>query len=62
MPKKEMMGCCMMHKMKGWGMIVVGLLVLANVYWPFLDWGTFIGILLVLAGISKLAMPHKYHG
>ena len=52
----------MMHKMKGWGMIVVGLLVLANVYWPFLDWGTFIGILLVLAGISKLAMPHKYHG
>ncbi|MFZ1971119.1 MAG: hypothetical protein WAU65_03000 [Candidatus Nanoarchaeia archaeon] len=62
MPKKEMMDCCTGHKMKGVGILLIGLLVLSNVYWPFLDWGTFIGIILVLAGIAKLVMPHKYHG
>lgn len=62
MPKKEMMGCCAMHRMKGVGMLVVGLLILVNVYWPFLDWGTFVGAILALAGLLKLIMPHKYHG
>ena len=48
----------MMHKrMKGVMMLVVGVLVLVNVYWQFLDWATFVGVLLVLGGLMKLAMP-----
>jgi uncharacterized membrane protein HdeD (DUF308 family) len=48
----------MMHKrMKGAMMLVVGILVLVNVYWQFLDWATFIGVLFVLGGLIKLIMP-----
>jgi len=61
MPKKEMMKCCGMHRKKGVMMLVLGLLVLANVYFPVLSWGAFIGAVLVLAGIVKLVMPHRYH-
>jgi uncharacterized membrane protein HdeD (DUF308 family) len=60
--KKEMMGCCGMHKAKGAGMLILGALILVNVYWPFADWGAFIGWILVLVGILKMLMPHKYHG
>lgn len=45
-----------MHKGKGWMMLVLGVLVLLNVYALALDWATFIGIILVLAGLVKLAM------
>jgi uncharacterized membrane protein HdeD (DUF308 family) len=48
-----------MHKMKGVGMLILGLLILANALWPFLTWGAFIGALLVLGGFIKLLMPHK---
>ncbi len=48
-----------MHKCKGISMIVLGLLVIGNVYWQVVDWGTFIGGILVLAGFMKLVMPHK---
>jgi uncharacterized membrane protein HdeD (DUF308 family) len=48
-----------MHKMKGTGMLILGLLILANAYWGFLTWGAFIGALLFLGGFIKLVMPHK---
>jgi len=51
----------MWHKGKGVGMLVLGLLIVANDYWGFLDWATFIGALLVLGGFLKLTMPHKKH-
>lgn len=47
------------HKYKGLGMLVFGLLVVANDYFGILDWAAFIGVLLVLGGLLKLAMPHK---
>jgi len=37
-------------------MLILGLLVLANVYAVNLDWATFIGAILVLGGIVKLLM------
>jgi uncharacterized membrane protein HdeD (DUF308 family) len=43
------------HKSKGWGMIIIGLLILANAYWTILGWDYFIGIILVLTGIIKLS-------
>ena len=67
MPKKEekmgvyMEECCGMHKRaKSFGMVVLGLLVLANAYWPFMSWAGFIGGVLVLAGLWKLAKPKKH--
>jgi uncharacterized membrane protein HdeD (DUF308 family) len=56
MAKKSM---CM-HKKMGAGMLVLGVLVLVNVYWPMIDWGTFIGAVLILGGLCKLLMPHKH--
>ena len=54
MPKKEMMEMHHNYKGKGWMVLVLGILILANVYLVFLDWATFIGIILVLGGIMKL--------
>jgi uncharacterized membrane protein HdeD (DUF308 family) len=48
-----------MHMMKGVGMLILGLLILANAYWGFLTWAGFIGALLFLGGLIKLLMPHK---
>ncbi len=47
------------HKYKGAGMLVLGLLILANAYWPFMTWAGFIGGILTLAGFLKLVMPRK---
>jgi uncharacterized membrane protein HdeD (DUF308 family) len=48
----------MMHKkMMGGKMIVLGLLIIANAYFGIFNWPWFIGGVLVLAGILKLAMP-----
>lgn len=44
-------------KWHGWKMLILGLLVLANVYWPTVDWITFVGIILVVGGLMKLMMP-----
>jgi uncharacterized membrane protein HdeD (DUF308 family) len=52
-------GMCM-HKQKGVGMLVLGVLILINVYWPMLTWGAFIGWVAVLGGLAKLLMPHKH--
>ncbi|MDD5012480.1 MAG: hypothetical protein PHQ66_02450 [Candidatus Nanoarchaeia archaeon] len=48
-----------MHKFKGIAMIVLGLLVIGNVYWQVVDWGTFIGVVIALTGAMKLFMKHK---
>jgi len=45
----------MHRKMMGCKMLVLGALVLANAYWNVVSWANFIGIMLVLAGIMKLA-------
>ena len=45
-----------MHKGKGKMMLILGILVLLNVYLAKLDWATFIGIILVLAGLAKISM------
>ena len=52
-------GACMRcHSAK---LIIIGLLILANQLWMFLSWGSFIGALLVLGGLVKLAMPYCPH-
>lgn len=43
-----------------WGMIFLGALVLANVYWAVVNWPAFIGGILVITGLIKLMM-HKKH-
>jgi uncharacterized membrane protein HdeD (DUF308 family) len=42
------------------GMVLLGLLVLANAYWSVMSWDYFIGIILVLAGFCKMLMHFKY--
>jgi len=49
----------MWHKGKGAGMLVLGLLILANAYFAVADWWTFFGALLALTGLVKLLMPMK---
>lgn len=52
---------CECHHGHGWGMLVLGALVLANAYWPMLSWPVFIGAAAVIGGLSKMMMPccHK---
>jgi uncharacterized membrane protein HdeD (DUF308 family) len=63
MAKKRVMnkGCCDVYRMKGLAVLILGVLILANAYWFFLSWGSFIGFVLVLLGFLKLVLPHKYH-
>ncbi len=49
---KKHMGRHMKHK--GATMIVLGGLILLNVYWINLGWATFIGGVLILGGLAKL--------
>jgi uncharacterized membrane protein HdeD (DUF308 family) len=61
MAKKEgMMGCCM-HKAKGIGMVILGLLILGNVYWEIVDWPMFWGWILIILGALKIFMPHQHY-
>jgi|WetSurMetagenome_2_1015567.scaffolds.fasta_scaffold238227_2 uncharacterized membrane protein HdeD (DUF308 family) len=55
MAKEEMCG----HKGKGWMMLVLGLLILANAYWSIVDWAVFIGVIVALVGIGKVLMMSK---
>lgn len=61
--KKEvitMEGYCnggMCNKCKGGFKLVLGLLVLANVYYLNWSWWTFLGTILVLGGIAKMVKP-----
>ena len=61
MDDAKMQECCKMHKkMMGWKMLILGLLVLANSNWDIVNWATFTGGILALAGLMKLMMPmHK---
>ena len=54
-----MMGVC--YKCMGAMKIVIGLLVLANVYFMHLDWAVFIAALLIIGGVVKLVMPTCGH-
>ncbi len=44
---------------KGFALIVLGTLVLGNIYWFMMSWPVFIGWILVLAGVLKVLMPNK---
>ncbi len=47
-----------MHKrMMGAKMLILGALVLVNVYWQFLNWVAFVGGIFVLWGLMELIMP-----
>jgi len=48
-------GACM--KCHAGKLVGLGVLVLANQFWSWVPWGAFIGGLLVLGGLAKLAMP-----
>ena len=62
--KQEMSHMCMggmcpkCHGAKG---LVIGLIILANVYWPFANWWTLIGALFVIGGLLKFVMPCCSH-
>ncbi|VVB83026.1 Uncharacterised protein [uncultured archaeon] len=55
----KMKGMCML-KQKGVAMLVLGVLILINVYWPMLTWWAFVGWVFALGGLLKLLMPHKH--
>jgi uncharacterized membrane protein HdeD (DUF308 family) len=59
MPRNVKMDKGCMHKMMGWKMLVLGVLVLANNYWNVVSWVNFIGGILAIAGILKLIVPMK---
>lgn len=48
------------YKCMGFGMIILGALILANVYWYLISWPAFVGWVFIIAGIAKLLM-HKAH-
>ena len=56
-------GCCdgVCAKCHGAKYIVLGLVVLANHYWLNWSWAVVIGLLFVLKGIMKVAMPTCSH-
>ena len=56
-----MCNCGMCNKCAAGKKIILGVLVLANAVWGLLDWGIFIGLLLILGGIIKVAMPSCGH-
>jgi len=48
------------HKHKhGIGIIILGILVLLNAVYMPVNWPTFIGIILILAGIKVLIIKHN---
>jgi uncharacterized membrane protein YjjB (DUF3815 family) len=53
------MGWC--HRCHGVKLFIVGLLILANVYWINWPWWTFVGALFVLGGLVKMAWPTCGH-
>ncbi len=52
-----------MHmKHKGVMMVILGALILANVYWIKLGWGAFVGGVFVLGGLAKMTHGCKCKG
>ena len=56
---KEMQGHCCGHGWKGFGMLLLGLVVLWNASMPFATWDKFIGGVLVVLGVFKLFAKRK---
>ncbi len=58
---KQNMACSMrcgcMHI--GFCMLILGALILANVYWQLIGWPAFVGGVLVIAGFLKIIMHKK---
>jgi len=50
---------CNYQSKHGWKMLILGIIVTWNAFWPFMGWAKLIGILLILGGLLKLAMPKK---
>jgi len=58
MKDKAMRMCCESHMRKmGVCVLILGLAVLANVYWEFVRWGIFAAAVLIIAGLWKLLKP-----
>lgn len=47
------------HKMWGWCMLILGIIVLTNAYWAYIRWDYLIGIVLVVLGLKKALMCCK---
>lgn len=57
MPKKKEnmeMDWSKHKKKKGYMILILGLLILANTYWKVISWDYFIGIIVALVGLVKL--------
>lgn len=54
-----MYGMC--HKCMGLKALILGVLILLNVYLVGLDWAVFVGAVIALAGIVKMLMPNCSH-
>ena len=57
--KKGLKECCRGTKVKGFAMLVLGALILGNIYWFMMSWPVFIGWLFVLTGVLEMLMPSK---
>lgn len=38
-------------------MLMVGIVILINAYWPFANWWVLVGWLLVIKGLMKMVVP-----
>jgi len=58
MSMKDGMYCGgMCGRCHGWMWTIAGAVLVANAMWPFLEWGMLVGLLVLVKGLSKLAMP-----
>ncbi|MEE9525924.1 MAG: hypothetical protein V3V78_04950 [Candidatus Woesearchaeota archaeon] len=55
MAKPEMNAAHM--KAHGTKMIVVGILIILNANYGWLDWATFVGVIFILVGLVKISKP-----
>lgn len=53
---RGMKGHCMCM---GFSMLILGALILANVYWYVMSWPAFVGWVLIIAGFVKLTFHRK---
>jgi len=61
MNKKDLEHMQMHKKKKGAMMLILGLIILINAYWPFISWWGLLGLVVALAGLKKLIMPGCCH-
>ncbi|MEK6918612.1 MAG: hypothetical protein AABW73_01100 [Nanoarchaeota archaeon] len=53
------MGHC--SKCHSWKLLIVGIIIAINAWWPFIGWWKLVAVLLIIAGLSKLFMPRCSH-